>query len=404
MTVFCPLLFNHLATHPSGSVSHCCVSSHVDMLSHSWDGTHNDKSKVYNLNHDKIEDLYNSDSFKQARATMLEGKAPRACTRCFQEEKQGIWSKRQEELRNYPNFTEEKAREITSADGTIEKPQFDFVELRMGNTCNVKCRTCNPASSSLWRRDYQQLENEVDFPITKYGDMSGFRWAENPEFWDDLMQHSDKVKVFYINGGEPMLIKEHLRFLERLVKKGHTNVVLWYNINMTQMNESVLDLWSRFLQVRVSASIDDIGVRNHYIRYPTEWGDVCKNLGLLLNEDWIQLDITQTVSWMNYTNVVAFWQWANTMDVPVSHNPVYDPVFMSPAVLPDELRRVARLEIEESTMPQQMKDTLLSYTAGAQRPELWKRAKSYTRALDRIRAQRIGDTLIEFKPFFEDDK
>ena len=35
---FCPLLFQHLATHPHGGVTHCCVADHRQALSSSRDG------------------------------------------------------------------------------------------------------------------------------------------------------------------------------------------------------------------------------------------------------------------------------------------------------------------------------------------------------------------------------
>ncbi len=401
MSNFCPLLFQHLATHPNGSVSHCCIASHVDMLSHSYDGTVDEKTKVYNLNNDSITALYNSESFKKARADMLKGRAPSACNRCFEEEAQGIHSKRQEELRNYPDFREAQAAAITALDGTISDPQFEFVELRLGNTCNVACRTCNPGSSSLWRNDYKKLEETLDFNITSYDGVTGFRWPEQTKFWDDLYEHTNKVKVFYINGGEPMLIKEHFKFLERLVERGHTDVTLWYNINMTRMDDRVLDLWSNFSKVKVGASIDDLGDRNHYIRYPTDWDRVVKNLHIVAANDFIELDITQTVSWMNYTTLVTFWNWATELGIPVSHNPVYDPVFMSPDVLPEDLVSAAWDDIDSSAMPDYMKHKLKSYVnPSSQRGELWPQAQSYTLALDALRKQDIKRVMPEFAPYF----
>ena len=44
------------------------------------------------------------------------------------------------------------------------------------------------------------------------------------------------MEVLYINGGEPTLIKAHWNYLRRLVESGRSkNIVLWYNINMTNL-------------------------------------------------------------------------------------------------------------------------------------------------------------------------
>ena len=98
----------------------------------------------------------NSNSYKKARLEVLDGKKPKACLRCYAEEAKGMNSKRVEEIKNYPEYTIDVAREVTDSTGYMKDVQLEFVELRLGNTCNVACRTCNPASSSKWRNDYNQ--------------------------------------------------------------------------------------------------------------------------------------------------------------------------------------------------------------------------------------------------------
>lgn len=43
---FCPLLFQHLATHPHGGVTHCCIADHRKARSSAKDG----ENRYYNLN------------------------------------------------------------------------------------------------------------------------------------------------------------------------------------------------------------------------------------------------------------------------------------------------------------------------------------------------------------------
>ena len=178
---FCPLLFQHLATHPHGGVTHCCIADHRNALSSSRDG-----DRFYNLNRDTVHDTMNSKSFRKARLEVLDGKKPRACMRCYSEEAKGMMSKRLEEIKNYPEYTVEVARDATESDGTMKDVQLEFVELRLGNVCNVACRTCNPASSSKWRNDYDALQKKTTFTLTSYDTMEGFRWPEREGFWEDF--------------------------------------------------------------------------------------------------------------------------------------------------------------------------------------------------------------------------
>lgn len=391
---FCPLLFQHLATHPHGGVTHCCVADHRNSLSSSRDG-----DRFYNLNRDTVFDTMNSESYKKARLEVLDGKKPIACMRCYSEEAKGMASKRTEEIKNYPEYTVEVARDATDSDGFMKDVQLEFVELRLGNVCNVACRTCNPASSSKWRNDYDALQKKTTFKLTTYDTMEGFRWPEREGFWDDLLQHCDKVKTFYINGGEPTLIKEHFKFLERLVDLGKTDIKLWYNINMTNMNDKVIDLWRKFDHVKVSCSIDDLGDRNHYIRYPTKWNDVEKNFLRLKNEGF-EIDVTQTVSWMNYSTLGDFYNYFHREHgVWVHHNYVYDPDILSPAVLPKAMRDAIHNKFSNVFDEWKMQEFKKMF-GGPDRKEKWEKAKEYTRNLDEIRKQNILDFLPEFEGHF----
>jgi len=391
---FCPLLFQHLATHPHGGVTHCCIADHRQSLSSSRDG-----DRFYNLNRDTVHNTMNSDSYKKARLEVLDGKKPKACLRCYAEEAKGMNSKRVEEIKNYPEYTIDVARKVTDSTGYMKDVQLEFVELRLGNTCNVACRTCNPASSSKWRNDYDALRKATTFQLTDYNTMEGFRWPERDGFWEDLLQHCDRVKTFYINGGEPTLIKEHFRFLERLVELGKTDIKLWYNINMTNMNEDVIDLWKKFDHVKISCSIDDLGDRNHYIRYPTKWNDVERNF-LRLKEEGFEIDVTQTVSWMNYSTLGDFYNiFHKKHGVWVHHNYVYDPDVLSPSVLPKSVRDEIHKSFEgvfDETIFNQLKNMF----SGPDKPKKWEQAKEYTRNLDEIRKQNIVDYLPEFKDLF----
>jgi len=389
---FCPLLFQHLATHPHGGVTHCCIADHRNSLSSAkGDG----KWDFFNLNNDKIFDTFNSTSFRKARIQVLNDEKPQACMRCYNEEDLGKKSKRIEEIENYPDYTLDVARKATNKQGYIQDVQFDFVELRLGNVCNVACRTCNPASSSKWRNDYDKLQNSLTFKLTSYDTMEGFRWPEREEFWEDLLQHCDTVKTFYINGGEPTLIKQHFKFLQRLVDLGKTDIKLWYNINMTNMNEDIIKIWRQFDNIKISCSIDDLGERNEYIRHPTKWNEVMRNF-LRLKQEKFEIDITQTVSFMNYYNLAEFYNFFhNRHGVWVHHNYVYDPAILSPRVLPKEMREAVHDSVEH-IFPDWKVNELKNMFGGEDEPDLWKRTKEYTRSLDRIRDQNINDVFPEF--------
>jgi organic radical activating enzyme len=321
----CPLPWMHLATHPEGKSTLCCISDHTNNMSAARSNGH-----VLNLNKNKVIEIVNSDYYVEVRDQMLNDEKPKACMRCYNEEDANLMSKRQLELSRFgSNYY-----------GTTIKPDLKFIELRLGNLCNVKCRTCNPASSTQWINEYNKLQQELKF-VTHYNDKIDTYWTQSDEFWDDLLENSKNVELIYINGGEPTLVEKHWYYLERLIDRGlHKQVKLWYSINMTNLPNKLLDIWKQFKSVEIHGSIDDLYERNSYIRKGTHWQDVETNIHKLLENKWIDFSVTQTVSWMNVYYLNEFNQYFNNLNIPTQTNLVYDPKFYSINILPLEYKEI----------------------------------------------------------------
>lgn len=332
MNTFCCLPWIHLATHPDGGTTLCCISDHRNGASRARNF---DPTTFLNLNSTRINDLINSDYNRKVRLEMLSGRIPDACQRCFFEESKNIRSKRTEENNKF-NFTEDMARAITSADGNIPV-NFKFIELRLGNLCNLTCRTCNPNSSTKWIQPYQKLQRELQF-VTNYERKINCTWIESDSFWEDLFNHSSDVELIYVNGGEPTLAEKHWKYLEELIKRGlNEKITLWYNINLTNLPDKLINLWKAFKKVQVTCSIDDLYERNEYIRVGSNWNEVLKNLDKLQSLSWIESSVCQTISWINVYNINEFISFMENRNLHVHMNFVYDPEFLSIKILPEQL-------------------------------------------------------------------
>lgn len=332
----CSLPWKHLATHPHGGCTLCCISDHRGGESRARNFT-GDNVDWLSLNTHSITDIMNSDYFRQVRLEMLQGIEPSACKRCYDDERMGLRSKRIEENERY--FSD-SIRETTNVDGSIPL-DFEFIELRLGNVCNLQCRTCNPASSTKWIRPHKELENKLSF-VTKYGDVERGTWYESDTFWDDLLNHSKNVKRIYINGGEPTLIKKHFSYLEKLIEHGlNKNIELWYNLNLTNVDDELLKYWKQFKKCTISASIDDLGERNEYIRMYSDWNTTLNNFRKLKSLPWIELSVVQTVSLYNIENIHNFYEFfVHGEKVPIHINWVYDPEFQQAWHLQQEKKQM----------------------------------------------------------------
>jgi MoaA/NifB/PqqE/SkfB family radical SAM enzyme len=411
---FCVLPWIHLASHPAGYATLCCEADHTGLRSASFDVTDasipDGQPSFYNLKKDGINAVMNGQSFKQARVDMLAGKPVAACSTCYKKEAVGVISKRQREAKNFPKFTIVEARNLMHTDGNLPKPPLKFVELRLGNICNTRCVTCNPLSSSQWRSDYLALSKKFTFIQDKYqmmdqgrfktwptgfADANNFEldWPNNPAFWDELFGMARQLEVIYINGGEPTLIKLHWEFLDKLIKADLAkNIELHYSINMTNLPDHAIPTWKQFKQVRISCSIDDTPERNTYIRYPTSADKVAVNLAKLREHPELAVSICQTISAYNYFYLDEFYKFYK--DIHIHYNFVTDPAYMSPLVLPQQLRDTIHHRLA-LTLPEHLMSQCTAQFNGPQDLDNYIKFKAVTDELDLIRGTNFSTVFSE---------
>ncbi|MCB0377455.1 MAG: radical SAM protein [Bdellovibrionales bacterium] len=287
---FCPLPWVMLATRNDGKVR-LCAQSHS---SPDKGVNRGDDGKIFTINQSTLAELKNSNFMKSVRKEFLQGRFPESCGRCAKEVQAGLRSRPDYESANWQNFIDlEKARQLTRSDGHIESP-IRFLDLRLGNLCNLKCRTCNPTESSSWYADHvsvwgksfkgfqgQKLRLHKEGSIWQVqGD--SFCWGENEKIAPALKEALETVELIHFSGGEPLLLKSHYKILEFLKDIGRSGEVrLEYITNLTVLPEKALQLWQDFLDVRIGISIDGVGAVNDYVRYPSRWNQIESHMAIL---------------------------------------------------------------------------------------------------------------------------
>jgi sulfatase maturation enzyme AslB (radical SAM superfamily) len=394
---FCVLPWLHLATHPHGGVTLCCVSEFKDDLNRAknfaQDGAPRTSGHL-TLSKNSISEIINSDSFKATRLQMLAGEKPKACWRCFHEEELGVISKRRAENKKFSSFSKKMATALTADNGEI-KPCLRFVELRLGNVCNLRCRSCNPASSHRWIDEHSRLSGELEF-VQSYVGLEGFEWIEREEFWNDLMLGSESLEVLYINGGEPTLIDRHWQLLSDLIANGQSaHIRLWYNINLTHLPERAFDLWKQFAGVQIYCSIDDLGPRNDLLRSGSSWAKIMLNLEKLRERKWIDLAVNQTVSWLNAFYLDEFYKFMTEKKITVHFNFVYDPTYLSPCILPEPIKQEIARRCEAVMARWESAYVKAQLFATKSNPQLLQSGMRFNAWLDRSRSERCHDVFPE---------
>jgi len=360
---FCPLPWIHLATRPNGDVRICCTAnaSGAGKTDEKIIGLVRKGNRNLNLRENTVEEIWNSDFMKETRLKMINGEIPASCRKCFVEESNGIISKRQWETQVWEQRLDlDSVLAKTSEDGSmpLEIPYFD---LRLGNTCQLKCIMCSPHDSSSWIKDwklqYPKYQNQ-DLQIDQRWDRGyDYTWYQKGSFIDTMKDQVKHIKELYFAGGEPLLIPEHYKILEFMVDTGNAkNCVLRYNSNGLELPSKLFDLWKNFKSVKFNFSIDSLGEKNEYIRYPSQWKDITDNLVLLDNSpDNITVNIACAVQLLNVLDIVDFVKWKidqkfkkiNLSDGAgmIGLHLVYFPSYLNVRTLPNDLKKLAEHRI-----------------------------------------------------------
>ena len=95
-----------------------------------------------------------------------------------------------------------------------------------------------------------------------------------------------------IIGGEPTIIKEFYELLEFCYKNNTLkNKIVLIHSNMTNTNKNISSWLGSMRQWTITASIDAVGLRNHYIRYPSNWNSIKKSIEELKNHEKLPAEI-----------------------------------------------------------------------------------------------------------------
>jgi len=241
-----------------------------------------------------VSDVMQSKEMEQLREDFRKNKRPAGCQSCWKEEAAGKKSKR--------ILLWEKSRTLGELHVKKEQISTRYLEIRLGNICNLKCRICYPGSSSLWANEAIKLYPEDKEKYLEINEIS--RW---PRKQNKLFAEIDEVlknlRYLQITGGEPLLIQEQFDVLRKCIALGVANKIeVHYNTNGTVYPEEALkEIWPHFKRVEIAFSIDDIKDRFEYQRHPAKWDQVNANIKKIsaLNLPNISTQICTTLSFFN---------------------------------------------------------------------------------------------------------
>lgn len=326
---FCVLPWISLETSPIGTVRPCCLAE---------DEIKDELGNKYKLIATDLTTVQNSDYMNNLRQQFLDGEQPQTCRKCWNEERAGRTSKRMHTLDRLKHI-------VTDTEWTQDAKPLIFIDFKLGNICNLKCRICGSWSSSQYAAEEVKFEGKDSFHYQMLKDGAWPR--ENQNFWDNLDPLLSEVRYMEFTGGEPFMIQEHFDLLSRLVEAGVAkDIEIHYNTNGTMYPEHAEEIWQHFKTVEIAFSIDDLGPRFEYQRMNAEWLKVNENIQKfrLLRHRWnnIQLQVCSTVNVFNVMYLEGLANWIDQQDFDfVYWNMLHEAYYHSVSTLPDRAKKTA---------------------------------------------------------------
>jgi MoaA/NifB/PqqE/SkfB family radical SAM enzyme len=287
------------------------------------------------LKYNTKQQYWTSEQLKTIQQNMLDDKRDAGCGVCWKKEDRGYSSLRQHSNQIYKEHIE------SVKSNKIDKQPY-YLDLRLGNLCNLKCRMCISEWSSQIAGEILDNPNEdwIDTPKQKIIELD-----------DDSWQLLDKwipfVRRVFMTGGEPTIIKRNLDYIDNIIKSGYSkNVELIFTTNATNINQKFIEISKEFKSVSFNVSIDAVGNLANYIRYPSDWKTIKNNLQNI-SKNGVGVSFNTTIQWLNMTRLNEIFNyiencnidfggiWFQLVTDPYYLDPIYAPTFMKEKCIND---------------------------------------------------------------------
>ena len=355
---FCVYPWLHQQVTPKGQVNVCCVAS---------DGfVENDQGEPFILDKVPMSEAWNSQYMKDIREKMLNGEKVRTCETCYKQESIGKTSYRQSTNSEWLHrLGEDQVRQLVeyseSHDFKVDHPPA-YLDLRLGNLCNLKCRMCNPSNSIQIYNEWKSIDDKTQGEYSRFWKQRGLSlhdcgpWYESDTFWRSVEENIPYLKKVYMTGGEPTLIAGNQKFLNKCKEMGFADKIeLFFNINATHLTDEFLESLRPFNYTQINCSLDGFDKVNEYMRPPSRWKICDQNLRRLALEtdSNVGLGVTPVIQIYNILNIVDLLFYVEELinesgkDILIDFLFCFKPVFLDIIHVPENVRDLAIERLEK---------------------------------------------------------
>lgn len=326
---FCMAPWVHMSVWQTGDAYPCCI--------YHWD------MPVDNINRSGLKGAWNSEKMRELRLRMLSNEPSEGCKKCINYDKQGIISYRHKMNTEYAHHRD--LINTTQEDGTVDKMNLAYFDIRFSNLCNMKCRSCGPHFSSKWAEDVVGKPEIVEI--------------NHADMWEEIEETLPSIEEIYFTGGESLFMPQHYRLLDMLIERG-LKPRLTYNSNATRLSlkgKHIKDYWKHFDNIFYCVSLDQVGPKAEYTRNGQTWDTVYNNLCWIRDnfeqgyDKGVVIQPNPTISVLNIMDLrrIINFLFDNSLatDYDINmNNLLVGPEWLSCTILPKHLKKLAQENLE----------------------------------------------------------
>lgn len=255
MNNFCVLPFNSISIDAKGEIRQCCNTG--------------GKGYPVDINKVTVDEVLNNEHNGSLRQSFLNDEKDPRCSRCWEMEDKGS-----ESFRHWANKQPFGLDSIIPINKSpiINYEDIQYLDITLGNKCNLGCRMCYPSSSHLVARALLKTNDHFGPELIEFS-----RPVKDKIL--DLIKKSTNLQKIYLLGGEPLVNEFHDEILELLISIDRAKTVgLHYSTNLQIDLEKYFTIWEKFKEIDVSVSIDGTDKIYEYIRWPGSYQKIFNNL------------------------------------------------------------------------------------------------------------------------------
>lgn len=320
--LYCPAIWKQVHMNTRGNIFPCCEWTSM---------TPTLETELPQLSSYGAE---GTDVLQEARETIINGKIPKGCITCKTNESKGINSHRQDLIDVLGTVNKNYVK-----DNLVDSGLIEYLDIRLGNTCNFMCNFCSPNNSHLigkeWLADKsgpfpkniaKQFLFREDVKKTVSKTISDHPTKE--EFIESLHRYRN-LKIVKLGGGEPFFQKKQtFKIIKKIPYK--EKVKLRILTNCSVYDEEILQITNNFREVSLALSIDATGRTLEISRWKSNWKSIQENIRKL--KKWkeycnsnLKLSLIPAMSVYTILDLPNLLEFATEQEIPTNVGFVLDP-------------------------------------------------------------------------------